>query len=540
MKHHLRQCNYIYICILALLSPIRLHAGATIDPLLKELDRVIANKEEYLQQRQNRNMQLQARLNSVSTDRERWDVLDRLFQQYRNYSMDTLLIYARQSRVVARSLGIDSLQWRAVMMEAEALKGLGNYDDALRLLDSIPAHSRPMMRPTIFNRYISVYYSLYDTTYPRDDADRYRRLLLNYRDSLIAYFPEGHPSQLLNLAEKARVSGHPKLAGAYVDSLYAMDSDISPAVLDYIKANALMMTGNNDSAKIYLARSAISDISDCVRKYESLQQLAHILCDEGDVDRAYNYIMCSVNDVQASNTRSRLNGVIESLPVIVAAREAATREAEQSRQDLVWTFGIMLLVLLLVLALLAMRQRKLNSERAVLAANYAELERLKEQLHSTNNRLAESTRIKEEYIGYLFALCSEYIDSIEKYRLQLIRKLKSGRVSDIETALQSSQSPVYLKSFFEKFDSVFLDLFPDFVERFNSLMKPGHALTPHDGELLTPELRIYALVRLGINDSTKIAAFLHYSVQTVYNYRLRVRNNSIIDKTEFVSRVQSL
>ena len=140
----------------------------------------------------------------------------------------------------------------------------------------------------------------------------------------------------------------------------------------------------------------------------------------------------------------------------------------------------------------------------------------------------------------MFALCSEYIDSNEKYRLQLIRKLKSGRVADIETVLQSSQSPVYLKSFFEKFDSVFLDLFPDFVERFNALMKPGHALVPHDGELLTPELRIYALVRLGINDSTKIAAFLHYSVQTVYNYRLRVRNNSIIDKREFVSRVQSL
>ena len=97
-----------------------------------------------------------------------------------------------------------------------------------------------------------------------------------------------------------------------------------------------------------------------------------------------------------------------------------------------------------------------------------------------------------------------------------------------------------MKVFLEKFDTIFLDLFPGFIESFNELLQPDARIYPHSGELLTPELRIYALVRLGINDSTKIAGLLHYSPQTVYNYRLKTRNKAIVPKKEFASRVAKL
>lgn len=155
-------------------------------------------------------------------------------------------------------------------------------------------------------------------------------------------------------------------------------------------------------------------------------------------------------------------------------------------------------------------------------------------------QLKESNQVKEEYIAYLFNLCSEYIDDMDKQRVALSRKLKAGQVSDMAKELSRSKSSDYLKVFFEKFDTIFLDLFPGFIDSFNELLHPDARIYPHNGELLTPELRIYALVRLGINDSTRIASLLHYSPQTVYNYRLKIRNKAIVPKKEFASRVAKL
>jgi len=184
---------------------------------------------------------------------------------------------------------------------------------------------------------------------------------------------------------------------------------------------------------------------------------------------------------------------------------------------------------------------ELSEAHQMLADVNKELSEVNEKLKISNSKLQESNYVKEEYIGYVFSICSSYISKLEEYRKSINRKLKAGKIDDIKS-LTSSTTIVQseLKEFYHSFDAIFLHVYPDFVEDFNSLLRPEERVVLKEGELLNTELRIYALVRLGISDSVKIAEFLHCSPQTVYNNRLRTRNKAIIPKEEFAETVRSL
>ena len=140
-----------------------------------------------------------------------------------------------------------------------------------------------------------------------------------------------------------------------------------------------------------------------------------------------------------------------------------------------------------------------------------------------------------------FSICSSYISKLEEYRKNVNRKLKTGQVEELKSwSASTSIVQSELKEFYHSFDAIFLHVYPDFVDDFNALLRPEERVVLKEGELLNTELRIYALVRLGINDSVKIAEFLHCSPQTVYNNRLRTRNKAVIPKENFAEVVRSL
>ena len=162
-------------------------------------------------------------------------------------------------------------------------------------------------------------------------------------------------------------------------------------------------------------------------------------------------------------------------------------------------------------------------------------------MKKANEQLRESNLVKEEYVGYVFAICSSYISKLEEFRKDINRKAKAKMLKEIlsltdkETVVQDE-----LKEFYQNFDAIFLRLYPTFVEDFNALLNPEERIVPRKGELLNTDLRIYALVRLGINDSVKISEFLHCSPQTIYNNRLKVRNRSKLSKTEFFEALRKI
>lgn len=162
-------------------------------------------------------------------------------------------------------------------------------------------------------------------------------------------------------------------------------------------------------------------------------------------------------------------------------------------------------------------------------------------LQELNKSLSESNLVKEEYIGSVFNLCSSYIDKLDSYRVSINRKLRVQKIEDV-IRLTDSKNFVSeeLKEFFQTFDAISLNIYPNFIDEFNALLKEGEQIHPKNEELLSAELRIYALIKLGITDSSKIATFLHYSPQTVYNYKLKVRNKSRIPKDEFMDALQKI
>lgn len=551
MKSIPKMLKYLFVAMVFCCSSPNIIAltDADCDSLLSVLDEEIRQKSKYEAAKRSRIDLLHRQLNNAVSDKARFDFCRKLFDEYHTFSMDTSILVARECRVIASRLDVDSVKWLAAMMEAEAQKGIGNYSAAIAIMDSIPHAAARITKNYYYNRYCSLYMSLYENTYPREDAEVYFTKLKAYRDTLSRSYPEGSWGNMLNKAELLKMTGNyegaMKIYKTYEQRVST--EPIDSAVYYYAIGETYRLIGDTDNAIRYLAQSAILDIRNCIKKYMSLQALAFLINEEGDSERAYAYISCSMNDIRFCNARSRIFKITEFMPVINDAFMEKSAIGARNKMLIIIVISLLSIFLVVMLVMVRMKATKLSAERESLNRKNAELlelqqkqDTLNRQLSELNMRLKESNHVKEEYIAYLFNLCSEYIDDMDKQRVALGRKLKAGQVQDVAKDLTRSKSSEYLKVFFEKFDTIFLDLFPGFIESFNELLQPEARIYPHNGELLTPELRIYALVRLGINDSTKIASLLHYSPQTVYNYRLKIRNKAVVPKKEFALRVAKL
>ena len=184
---------------------------------------------------------------------------------------------------------------------------------------------------------------------------------------------------------------------------------------------------------------------------------------------------------------------------------------------------------------------ELAAANSQLAKQTEELSLLNTELSTLNSQLSESNRVKEEYIGRFMSLCSQYIDKIDDYRKMVNKKMKNKELDELFRLSKSTElKERELEELYQNFDSVFLHLFPNFVDDFNALLQPDMQIHPKEDNRLTTEIRIFALIRLGIEDSSKIAEFLHYSVNTIYNYRARIKNGALDNRESFERRIKQL
>ena len=184
---------------------------------------------------------------------------------------------------------------------------------------------------------------------------------------------------------------------------------------------------------------------------------------------------------------------------------------------------------------------RLSASNAQLSTLNAQLSTLNTQLSTLNTQLSEANRIKEEYIGRFLSLCSQYIDKLDDYRKMVNRKMKNKELDELFRMTKSTElKEKEIEELYQNFDSVFLHLFPNFIDGFNALLQPDMQVHPKEENKLTTDIRIFALIRLGIDDSSKIAEFLHYSVNTIYNYRARIKNGAIGNREAFERQVKEL
>ncbi|MBQ3741627.1 MAG: transcriptional regulator [Prevotella sp.] len=330
----------------------------------------------------------------------------------------------------------------------------------------------------------------------------------------------------------------------------------------FVTSEVYKEMGNETMQKRWLAISALSDLRCSIMNQASLWMLAGLLSQEGDNERAYRYIDYSWKCASQYNAHLRSWQISPILTTINDRYKSQLNKTNRLLWMLVAVVSLLSVVLLALYIYVARKRRQLATAQRELRKANAELASLNSQLQETNHKLSQSNtllqqtneqlsqtmmrlndsnRVKDEYIGKFLNICSEYIDKLDNYRKRVNRKLKAGQHADLLRMTGSEQlKEDELKELFDNFDSVFLNLFPTFIDDFNALLKPEERITPPSAGRLNTDLRIFALIRLGIDESSKIADFLRYSPNSIYAYRARIKNKAAGERENFERMVKEI
>lgn len=510
--------------------------GQDTASLLDTLDITLRESHKYIDARRAKIAGLKAELARAATDAERYRLTGRLREEYRSFDIDSALYFANEKMAAARRIGNASYISDARMNLAEMSGVYGMYKEALDYIDSV---DKGVLDVYQMEYYYHVYRNIYglmaDNCSNAVIKKRYLALTDSYRDSILLVNSPGSFNYVIVKADKDNVHGRYDEAIKILKGAYSKFDNIhGKALLDYSLAMAYAGKGDTANEKRHLILSAINDIRSGIREYTSLRLLAVMLYKEGDVDRAYAYMTRCMDDAAACNSLWRIYEVQKAFPII---NKVYHHKLDRQRMVIFCSLVfIILLTLFLAVAILVIKKQMRKVSAARRQAQEANV-RLKE----LNRELSESSHIKEEYIAHYIDQCSLYIDKMDKYRKHLQKVAQKGGAKELFEEIRSkSFIDNELKDFYAQFDDSFLNLFPNFVDDFNNLLVPEQRIRLKPGEKLNTELRIFALIRLGISSSTKIANFLRYSVTTIYNYRVRLRNAAAGDREKFDDAVMMI
>jgi hypothetical protein len=521
------------------------------DSLLASLDSAIAENKIYMQSKELRLTSLKLLLRKPGmTSEQTYAINELLYKEYLKYNFDSTLHYINLNLSLAESLNNPDRINETKFHLAHLLSASGMYSESLEILGSV---NRKDLDTTLKLDYYSCYQQVYAELglyTALKNGDRYYAISGSYRDSLLAELDPGSNEYLLLYEAKLQDEGHVDQSLEINSQLLSRVTKTDPdfALYAFQRAIAYRTKGDHEMEKKYFILSATADIRAAVKDNVSLTLLAILLFDQKDIDLAYKYIMFSLEDAKFYNSRLRFIEISRILPLISQAFQV--KNDKQKAQLRFYAIAVTLLTALLIMALLFMyyQMKKLSKARKDLQNANAQLYNLSQdilaantQLKSLNHELFESNHIKEEHIGFFLNLCSTYIDKLEDFRKMTHRKVSTGQFEDLFNLTKSAHFfDSELKEFYTNFDNTFLHIFPHFVEQFNQLLAENERLILKPEELLNTELRIFALIRLGITDSSKIASFLRYSINTIYNYRTRVRNKAAVPRDDFERLVRNI
>lgn len=538
--------------------PNLISAEKSTKELLSELDATIDKRAQFAQIREGR-IKNYKNLCALSQDkRQKYHFYGRLLDEYRNYNADSAFRYAQLKLMIAESLKNDTLLCDSHLNMADIYSLIGMFKEALEEISQIREESVPTYLKPYFCHVLKNTYGLMEGySIDKDKKIKYRKIVDHYRNRLLEVIPKNQIEHFVILSDKyiyeKNYDAALKLMDKKMKELKPGDHNIAFFAFSY--SVLYEAKGDKDKQIRYLAISSISDLQSAVKEYVSLRELAMVLYKEGDIDRAYKYLKCSMEDAKDCNARLRTVQISTVFPIIDDAYNA--KNQAQKRQILMALIGISFLSLILIIAVIVVykQMKKLAIARKNLHQANNELSELNEKLIGvnvelndtntklldTNEKLQETSIIKEEYIGRYMDQCSTYIEKLELYRKSLYKIVASKNMEKlVETVKSTKVIDDELKDFYHNFDDTFLRLFPNFVEHFNALINENGCIYPKMIGELNTELRIYALIRLGITDSVKIAQFLRYSVTTIYNYRTRIRNKAIGERDEFEDKVMQI
>jgi hypothetical protein len=523
-----------------------------LNSLLDSIPRLQAEKENEFKN-------IKSLLKGAEGNQEqKYYITKKIIQNYISYNSDSAMYYIDINLILCRNLNNVKMVDETKLFLTEILSTTGQYTEALETISEINRKTLPSdLLSEYYYRFGVVYSDLERNGKYKKKKEEYIRLYNCYADSLLNIGDTASDHYLEFMGRRLRDSL--KMEAALDLNLkrlskYTLGSrNYSIAAFD--RSINYWIMGNIELRKKFLILSAISDIKSSSTDNFTLPLLATILFKEKDVNLSHKYIQVAFNDAVLFNSSIRFTEIANILQIIDKDYQVKTESQKSKLYNLLIVISVLSIVILFTLLFIYWQKRKLTAARKDLQLVNKQLKELNEHLNLTNerlnstndklealnNELAESNHVKEQYIGNFISICSNYIDKLDQYRKFVNAKITTHKLNELHEYTKSrTLIDNELKEFYANFDNTFLNIYPNFVEEFNALLAEDERIMLKKGELLSVELRIFALIRLGISESTNIAVLLRYSVQTIYNYRLKFKNKAIVPREEFENIVRKI
>ena len=551
--------------LLMLLAAAQAAAEGKADSVYRLIDKAMAGADAYFERREARIDGLKSRLQGSREPARRYALEFSLYEEYRGLSNDSALAYIERAAATAAARGDKASAGKCMALEACQCSMSGLYAEALVMLDRVDLRSLDSVGlPLYYHARSHLYGEIAAHTAVPSMKSGYAGLSSAYEDSLLAVTGEDDALYLQHMEKRMFAAGDYYGALRYNEKWMRLRGHVPTefAVIAFYRYLDYKMLGNKAEWTYWLAMSALADIRNGTTDQASMWELAQHMYTTGDYARANRYIDFAGACVRKFHTALRSYQVMPVLSVI--SKKYQTDMASTNRMLYVALMAacVFALTVLCFAAYLVRQRRRLAAAQAGLREGNERLTRLNgemqkalHELDLSNRRLTatgerlnaavagldESNRVKEKYIGLFLRQCSSYIERMDHMRRDVLAMVKAKRYGELyDMVKKHGFRDKEQEELFEIFDSTFIRLFPTFVDEFNQLLRPECRIALADQSKLNTGVRIFALIRLGIDDSSKIAEFLHYSVNTIYNYRARIKNGAMVSRDEFEDMVRSI
>ena len=540
-------------------------SAQNLDSLYRCLDEAIAATPQYVAAKEQRIADLKRQVSQARDKETRYRLTRSLYQEYMPYVNDSAIVCLQTCIALSEQMGQRSQAAECRALLALQCSNTGMFDEAQAILQQVDPHDIDTLA---LGRYYEACRHVYGELayYSRvpDQRDHYTERAEHYKALMYATLPADYDA-VLCLREQDALNGGDLQTSMDINDhwMTIVEKGSHPYALTALY-RYLEYKARGDSAQMmkWVVESALADVRHAVMNQGSMWEVCNQLMEQGDIDRASRYINFASDCAGRFGSRVRYWQI---QPLLLSIDKAYRDENERAKNQLRLLLGaISVLALSLVGSLFYVnRQRKhlaaardeLHVKNGQLSTSNEQLTTLNTQLSTLNmqlsaknqelsqlnQRIAEAGRVKEEYVGRFMRLCSIYIDKMDQFRKRVNKMVKNRDYEELYNQTRTQEfKDKELEELYESFDAAFLHLFPDFVEQFNALLVPEERIMLQKGERMNTSLRIFALIRLGIEDSSKIAEFLHYSVNTIYNYRARIKNGALQDREHFEEHVKRI
>lgn len=527
-----------FIALFIVLSGYSAISSPTTDSLFNVLKTELANKKNYDDQKEARITELKNKLATVSkTDYStQYKLSVKLYEEYKVYQFDSAYVYTQKLLNISLITHDITRQYESKIKLGFILLSAGMFKETFDCLNQINSHFlNDSSKLEYYALKARAYSDLADYNNDKNYTSLDNQTSIRYLDSAIQSAKPESFEMLMHLGDRQLKSGMTQQPSA--DYIRLLDHYNLTAHQRAMVATGLSSFYSEPSQKDERIRlltiGAINDIRSSTKETLAIFKLGEQLYRDGDNIDAYTYIQQAMDDAQYYGARLRKIKIAAVLP-LVDAQKIIRAENEKNR-FLIYLLSItvVLLLITLIFFIVFIQLKRLKAKEKIIEEKNVLLEKI-------NNKLTEDTHIKEEYIGYFFNVISGYILKLEKLKRSVERKISIKKYDDVLLTVNEINIKKERETLFYTFDHVFLKIFPNFITMFNSLLKKEDQIWPKDNEVLNTDLRIFALMRLGISDNETIANILEYSVNTIYVYKMRIKAKALVPNDQFEHKIMAI